>query len=139
MTGARTTYTARVEWIDTDAAGIHHHTSVVRYAEAAEAQLVRELGLNDYFPSVPRVHWEIDYESPLQFGQQVTVVMEVARLGASSMTLGFEIWGESFKGRPRIRAARGHYVVVHVSGSYETGDAHSDPWPPEWVPALSGG
>nr|WP_303714410.1 transposase [Kutzneria buriramensis]WKX14273.1 transposase [Kutzneria buriramensis] len=35
---------SRVEWVDTDAAGIYHNTTVVRYAEAAEAALMREHG-----------------------------------------------------------------------------------------------
>jgi acyl-CoA thioester hydrolase len=138
MTGARSTYRARVEWMDTDAAGIHHNTAVIRYVESAEAALVRELGLDEYFATAPRVHWEIDYESALRFGQEVEVNIEVAQLGTSSMTLGFEIWGEPFGKRLRARVARGRYVVVHVSGSYGHGDARSEPWPPLWVQALSG-
>lgn len=43
----------RVEWVDTDAAGIYHNTAVVRFVESAEAALMRERGLHDYFPKAP--------------------------------------------------------------------------------------
>jgi acyl-CoA thioester hydrolase len=138
MTGARTIYRAHVAWMDTDAAGIYHHAAVVRYVEGAEAALARELGIEDYFSTVPRVHWEVDYESPLLFSQEVEVEIEVAHLGNASMTLNFEVWGGPFKGRPRIRAARGHYVVVHISGSFASGEAGSSRWPADWARALGG-
>jgi acyl-CoA thioesterase FadM len=35
----------RTEWIDTDAAGIYHWTTVFRFAEAAEAALHTALGI----------------------------------------------------------------------------------------------
>lgn len=138
MTGARTEHRARVEWIDTDAAGIHHHAAVARYVEAAEAALMREVGLGEYFPRAPRVHYEVDYESPLQFGQGVTVALEVRSIGTSSLTLGFEIWGDEFGGRARVRAAHGMYVTVHIAGTHADGSARGVPWPAEWVEALAG-
>jgi acyl-CoA thioesterase FadM len=35
---ARIRIRRRVEWMDTDAAGIHHSSTVIRFAEAAEAE-----------------------------------------------------------------------------------------------------
>lgn len=106
MTGVRGTHRGRVEWMDTDAAGIYH-TAVARYVESAEAALVRDLGLAGYFPTSPRVHYEVDFESPLRFGQEVSAHVDVVGLGASSMTLAFEVWGEAFDGRPWVRSAHG--------------------------------
>ena len=33
------------------------------------------------------------------------------------MTFGYEVWGEAFEQAPRIRAARGRYVTVHLHRS----------------------
>ncbi len=53
---ASTTLQRRVQWIDTDAAGIWHHSNVVRWAEEAEAELHRQLGIIDR-PLVPLPEW----------------------------------------------------------------------------------
>ncbi|MGV9776241.1 acyl-CoA thioesterase [Streptosporangium sp. NPDC003464] len=121
-----------MEWIDTDAAGIYHNTAVVRYVEAAEATLMRERGLDGYFSSAPRVLYEVDFESPLRFGQEATTIVEIVRIGTASMTFAFELWGEPFAGRPRTRAAHGRFVTVHIDP--QTGK--SAPWPQQWLTAL---
>ncbi|MEU1180142.1 hotdog domain-containing protein [Streptomyces sp. NPDC005820] len=126
----------RIEWIDTDAAGIYHNSTVVRLVEAAEASLMHGLGLHGYFPVAPRVHYEVDFEAPLFFGQDVSTAVELTRIGTSSMTFTFEVWGEEFSGRPRGRAAHGRYVTAHI-GRDHRGGAGSTPWPREWVAALS--
>ncbi|WP_188194763.1 acyl-CoA thioesterase [Nonomuraea sp. SYSU D8015] len=133
----RGVHRTRVEWIDTDAAGIYHNTAVVRYIEAAESELMRAHGLHDYFLRAPRVRYEVDFEAPLRFGQEVTVVVELERIGTSSMSFAFEVWGEELPDRPRARAASGRYVTVHV-GSGHDGDvpARSAPWPAAWVASL---
>lgn len=125
-----------MEWIDTDASGIYHNSSVVRFVEAAEADLARGHGLDGYFPVAPRVHYEVDFEMPLRFGQPVTASVEVERLGASSLTLAFEVWGQGSGDRAAVRAARGRYVTVHVDG--QDGQARSLPWPAAWAAALDG-
>jgi acyl-CoA thioester hydrolase len=133
-------FRTRVEWIDTDAAGIYHNSTVMRFVEAGEATLMRERGLDAYFPVAPRVRFEVDFEAPLFFGQEVTTVVELAHLGGSSMRFEFEVWGEEHDGRPRRRAAHGSYVTVHI-GDNHAADAHRDgarsvPWPDDWVAAL---
>jgi acyl-CoA thioester hydrolase len=133
------TVRGRMEWIDTDAAGIHHHTTITRFAESAEAELMRQLDLPDYFGSAPRVRFEVSYEAPLRFGQQVTTVLRVERVGNSSLALSFEVWGEEFAGRQRERAAAGRYVTVHVTGGIagpEGKKPRSTPWPEGWFPSA---
>ncbi len=127
----------RIEWIDTDAAGIYHNSAIVRFVEAAEASLMAERGLPGYFPVAPRVHYEVDFESPLFFGQDVSAVVELVRIGTASMTFAFEVWGERFEGRQRRRAAHGRYVTAHIDRDHRSGAA-SMPWPREWIAALSG-
>ncbi|MGA8978908.1 MAG: acyl-CoA thioesterase [Pedococcus sp.] len=128
---------SRIEWIDTDAAGIYHNSTVIRLVEAAEASLTRERGLDGYFPVAPRVRYESDFEAPLFFGQEVTTTVAVTELGTSSMTFTFEVWGEEHDGAPRVRAARGRYVTVHLDRS-GPGRPTSAPWPTDWVRRLTG-
>ena len=53
---ARVVLRRRIEWMDTDAAGIYHWTTVFRLAEAAEAALHTALGIADFtFGATPRV------------------------------------------------------------------------------------
>lgn len=125
----------RVEWVDTDAAGIYHNGSVIRFVESAEAELMRQRGIDGYFPISPRVRFEADFEAPLFFGQEVTVDLRITRLGRTSLTFEFDVWGEEFEGRARLLAARGLYVTVHVTGQHGT-DGSSAPWPTDWVTRL---
>jgi acyl-CoA thioester hydrolase len=146
MRGPAVTVRGRVEWMDTDAAGVHHNTAITRFAESAEAELMRRLGIDGYFESAPRVRFEVSYEAPLRFGQEVSTVLRVERVGTSSLTLGFEVWGEERGDRPRRRAATGKYVTVHVPGGvagrdgqpHEGEQTRSAPWPAAWLSALSG-
>jgi acyl-CoA thioester hydrolase len=136
-------FRTRVEWIDTDASGIYHNSTITRFVEAAEAALVRRRGLDGYFASAPRVRYEVDFSAPLFFGQEATTTVSLRRVGASSMTWEFEVWGEDFEGRPRVLAARGRYVTVHmgvgnVSATSPDGARTSLPWPADWVEALTG-
>jgi acyl-CoA thioester hydrolase len=131
-------FRTRVEWVDTDASGIYHNSTVTRFVEAAEAALVRERGLGSYFPSAPRVRYEADFLAPLRFGQEATVIVRLARVGTSSMDWEFEVWGEPYEDQPRVLAARGRYVTVHVGAGTAEGEEarESRPWPAEWIAAL---
>lgn len=135
-------FRTRLEWMDTDASGIYHNSTVVRFIEGAEARLMRERGLEGHFPSAPRVRFEVDFLIPLFNGQDVTTTLELVALGTSSMTWEFEVWGEEFAGRPRNLAARGSYVTVYVGGdalkTAATSGAKPLPLPAEWVAALTG-
>ncbi len=124
----------RVEWMDTDASGHHHNTVVNRFVESAEAALMRERGLVEYFGVAPRVRYEVDFASKLWFGQEVTATLVLERVGTSSLTFRFEVWGEQHEGHPRALAARGRYVTVYVP----KGSEGSAPWPQEWRRRLSG-
>ena len=53
-----------VEWIDTDAAGIYHNSTVTRLVEAAEARMMAGPHLESYFHSAPRVR-DLDNWMPL--------------------------------------------------------------------------
>lgn len=129
---ARATISRRIEWWDTDASGHYHNAAILRMVEACEAELMRGLGIQDYFGHVPRVRQEVSFESKLYFGQEVTVTLGVERLGPRSLTFAFEAWGEEHDGVPRRRAASGRVVVVHVPAGTE----RSAPWPEHVTAAM---
>lgn len=124
---------SRIEWADTDAGGHHHNAVIFRLVEAAEAELVRRLGLIGYFPAVPRVRQEADFRAPLWFGQEVSTRLWVEKVGTSSLTYAFEVWGEAFEARERVCAAAGRVVVVHAPVRAQG----SSPWPAPWRSALA--
>jgi acyl-CoA thioester hydrolase len=103
---ARAVYRGRVEWMDTDAAGHHHHSSITRFVEAAEATLMRERGVTGYFGASPRVHFEVDFSARLWFGQEVTATLVLERCGTSSLTFRPRDSRGTRPGRPTLRAGR---------------------------------
>lgn len=132
----RASYRTRVEWIDTDAAGIYHNSTVARYVEAAETALMAGAGIvHDYFPVAPRVTYHVDFHAPLFFNEPVTTVLTLARLGPTSMRFTFQVTAEAYDGRPARLAASGEYVTVHIGGDH-SGGATSAPWPAAWIDAL---
>ena len=118
----------RVQWIDTDAAGIWHHSTVARWAEEAEAELHRQVGIIDQtFGATPRVVVEFEFRSPLRFDDVVDVTITVAKLGRSSITYLIEVRkGETV-------AASGRMVAVFIDR--ESG--RKRPWPEQIRRALA--
>jgi acyl-CoA thioester hydrolase len=118
----------RVEWSDTDAAGHQHYTAVLRWAEAAEAELLRGLGLAWLFGRTPRVRHEVDYTGRLWFGETVRARLWVERVGRSSARFAFEVHG------PNGPAAHGTVTVVHAPPAEQRASA----WPDEVRAKLQG-
>jgi YbgC/YbaW family acyl-CoA thioester hydrolase len=88
--------TRRVEFGDTDMAGIVHFSNFFRYMEAAECDLLRSLGLSVKMPweggviGFPRVAAACDYLSPARFQDLLDISVHAERIGAKSVTYAFE-------------------------------------------------
>jgi acyl-CoA thioester hydrolase len=88
--------TRRVEFRDTDAAGIAHFSAFLFYMESAEHELLRYLGLSVLWAdesspvSWPRVSVSCDYSGAVRFEEVLDVTLRVARLGAKSVTYEFD-------------------------------------------------
>ncbi|HJX78440.1 acyl-CoA thioesterase [Glutamicibacter sp.] len=124
-----------IEWVDTDAAGHQHNSAIMHFVEAAEAKLFRDAGADSYFAMAPRVRQEIDFSAKLFFGQEVTAAVRVERIGTSSMTFGFKVWGHPHQERGLVLAAEGKFVTVCAPPSGEG----AAPWPREILAALGTG
>jgi len=91
------TSTRRVEFRDTDAAGIMHFASFFALMEAVEHEFLRHLGLsvlaNDGTGPIswPRVNSQCDFRSAARFEDVLTVSLTLARLGEKSVTYQFDI------------------------------------------------
>jgi len=92
--GARVTIRRRVEWMDTDAAGIYHWTTVFRLAEAAEAELHTRLGIAELtFGATPRLTVAAEFKRSLRFNDEVDVELIVEHLGRTSIRYAIVVTG----------------------------------------------
>src|SRR4051812_44576508 len=93
---ARVVLRRRIEWMDTDAAGIYHWTTVFRLAEAAEAALHTALGIADFtFGATPRVSVAARFSRPLRFNDPVDVELAVMAIGRTSVEYRLTITAEA--------------------------------------------
>ena len=80
----------RVQFYETDAAGIVHFSTFFRYMEEAEHALWREAGLSIFPPEPthgwPRVAASFDYRRPLRFEDEFEIRIEVTQVSVRSMT-----------------------------------------------------
>ncbi len=94
MTPIRTT--RRVDFSDTDLAGIVHFSNFFRYMEAAEVAFLRSRGLSVQMDwdgmhlGFPRVAAACDYLKPARFEDVLDIAVTLERLGGKSLTYTFE-------------------------------------------------
>jgi acyl-CoA thioesterase FadM len=127
---ARVVLERRVEWMDTDAAGIYHWTTAFRFAESAEAALHTALGIADVtFGATPRVHVEADFERALVFNEVVEVELAVRAVGRTSVEYGLA-----------IRGGDGQAVAGTIKACFiDRSTRRAVPWPDEIRERLSSG
>jgi YbgC/YbaW family acyl-CoA thioester hydrolase len=88
----------RIEFADTDMAGIVHFANFFRFMEAAEVEFLRSRGLSVVMHyegqeiSFPRVAASCDYLRPIRFEDVVEITVSVQRLGSKSITYAFEFF-----------------------------------------------
>ena len=109
----------RVEFSETDMAGIVHFSNFFRYMETAENGFFRLLGysvvMNQFDPHVgwPRVHAECDYRQPLRFEDEVEIHLLVTEKKSKSLSYLFKF--TKLNGAAREEVARGALTVVCVT------------------------
>jgi len=109
ISGGRFVARRRVEFRDTDAAGIAHFSAFFVWMESAEHELLRAAGVplvEDVVPdspaaaspsaaswpetlSWPRVSAACDYKSAIRFNDEIDIVVSLESIGRSSVTWGF--------------------------------------------------
>jgi YbgC/YbaW family acyl-CoA thioester hydrolase len=108
----------RVEFAETDMAGIMHFANFFRWMEATEHAFFRSLGLGLHADEGgamfgwARVHADCDYDRPLRYPDLVEVHLRVTEKSASSLSYAFEFRPA---GEPEAKpSASGSLKVVHV-------------------------
>jgi YbgC/YbaW family acyl-CoA thioester hydrolase len=109
-------FTRRVEFSDTDMAGIMHFSNFFRFMESAETAFMRSIGLSVVLSDcgldvcLPRVHAECDYQLPLRFEDEVLVHLLVERKGTRTLTYQFRF--RKLNADPPLEIARGKLIAV---------------------------
>jgi acyl-CoA thioesterase FadM len=120
----------RIEWMDTDAAGIYHYTTAFRFAEAAEAAMHTALGIADRtFGATPRVSVAMEFKHSLRFNDEIEATLVVSAIGRSSVQYDFTL------SDPQGVAAVGRLTACLVDRA--TGRA--TPWPDDMRRLLAAG
>jgi acyl-CoA thioester hydrolase len=109
----------RIEFSDTDMAGIMHFSHFFRLMERTEHAFFRSLGfsihtvLDGRTYGWPRVHAECDYRSPLRFEDEVEVRLVVRKKKERSLAYDFHFHRMGHAEGAEV--ARGSLVVVCVT------------------------
>jgi acyl-CoA thioester hydrolase len=112
--------THRIEFADTDMAGIVHFANFFRFMEAAEVEFLRSRGLTVSMTwegqriGLPRVSASCDFLSPATFQDVLDVVVRVQSIGKKSISYSFEF---SKDGRP-IAKGQVTSVCCKVTGDH---------------------
>lgn len=87
--------TQRIEFRDTDAAGIAHFSAFFAYMEEVEHEFLRHVGLSvlmsddDGRISWPRVSVQCDFQNAVRFEDTLDIELRLERLGTKSATYTF--------------------------------------------------
>lgn len=125
--------TRRVEFSDTDLAGIMHYANFFRFMETAEHGFYRSLGFSVVMPETdprlgwPRVHAECDFRKPLRFEDLVEIHLLVAEKRTKAISYQFRF--RKLNEEPPIEVARGLVTIVCVA--HQGGKMSSVPIPLE--------
>jgi YbgC/YbaW family acyl-CoA thioester hydrolase len=109
----------RVEFSETDAAGIVHFANFFRYMESAEHAFFRSLGFSIMMQHLnpplgfPRVHVACDYKSPLRFEDLIEIHLLVRE--KKSKVLSYLFRFINLTAAPPVEVARGVLTVVCVA------------------------
>lgn len=131
-------YLHKVQWVDTDAAGITHFTAVFRYEEAAETAYFEHLGdleltrLVTEGYALERVHVEADYHRPFRFGDVVRVRIWPVRVGRRSLEVQAALSRAAEPADADAPAAELRVVMALVDLRL----GRSVPWPPGLAAVL---
>ena len=102
----------RIEFADTDMAGIVHFSRFFVYMEAVEHEFLRAQGLSVYMErdgdhlSWPRLTTWCEYLHPARFEEVLDISLKVLKKGRKSLTYGFVFTrGEVEVARARLKVA----------------------------------
>jgi acyl-CoA thioester hydrolase len=100
----------RIEFADTDMAGIVHFSRFFVFMEAAEHEYWRHLGLSVHLErdgdiiSWPRMSASCDYRRPARFEDELDIDLRIERQGGKTLTYQFEFFnGDELLARGQLK------------------------------------
>ncbi len=121
----------RVEFCETDMAGIVHFANFFRWMESAEHAFLRSLGFSVHVNEAgqssgwPRLKVGCDYVKPLRFEDVVETELSVREVRSRSVRYGFTFRLAS----AGVVVAHGEVVAVHAGVNPATGQLQASPIP----------
>jgi len=126
--------TSRVDFCDTDAAGLMHFSTYFRFMEQAEAAFFRHLKIpllsSDQSTSFgfPRIDVDCRFSQPLYFDDLVKIDLMVKEVTEHTLTYHFKF----FQMPDEKRAAKGHLRVAFVEKT-ESSNLKKTSIPKDWL------
>ena len=134
------TFSHRVEFSETDMAGIVHFANFFRMMENAEHAFFRSLGFTLHARATgptmgwPRVRTSCDFLKPLRFEEVVEIQLLVAEVRTRSIRYAFRFW--KMEDAVRVEVARGAVTAVCTSVDPAGGKLTAVPIPDEIRAAI---
>lgn len=131
-------YTLRrkIEFADTDMAGIVHFSQYTRWMAATEEAFFESLGIpmieqkGANWRGWPRVRLNCDYKAPLRFPGEVEIELSIEDLSSRSVHFDFKFF--NFK-EDRKLAAKGQMAIVYVEKNANDDEFASIAMPEEYI------
>jgi YbgC/YbaW family acyl-CoA thioester hydrolase len=111
------TSTRRIEFSETDMAGLVHFSNFFRYMETAERDFFEAAGVDlintkpGEVVGWPRVRAECKFSAPLRFGETIDIHLAVKSVKDRSIDFQFRIFRRNEDGT-RTQAGKGHMATV---------------------------
>ena len=124
----------RADYIDTDAMGVIHHASYLRYFEKARVEWMRAMGhpyrkIEGEGYMLPLKDCRMKYFKPLYFDDLVEVVVSLGEMGHATVELEYEV-----KSGGELKASGATHHVLCKAKELENGERKFVPVriPKEW-------
>jgi 4-hydroxybenzoyl-CoA thioesterase/acyl-CoA thioester hydrolase len=115
--------TRRIEFADTDMAGIVHFARFFTFMESAEHAFLRSLGLSVVMEwegenvTFPRVHASCDFVRPVRFEDELAIDLSVEAIGRKAIHYAVEmLLGDEVVARGKLSSV---YCVIRPDGRLE--------------------
>ncbi len=107
------TYTRRVQFYETDAQGVVHHSNYFRYFEEARGEYLKEMGmpyssLRSMGYEVVLIHAGCEYKKPLKYDEVVDIELRVKEVNRFTFEFHYIV---RVRGEERARGITKHCMV----------------------------
>lgn len=129
-------YTRRINFGETDLAGLVHFSNYFRIIEEAEHAFLESLSIpviqsgKNGILGMPKASIQCSFRQPLTFRDQAEVLLKISRLGKSSITLEFEVQ------KAEVLVAEGNFTLVFCTIESSSTEISKEEIPPEWRKRL---